>query len=205
MNLYDKYLLPKITNRLCSIGPAMKQRSRIVPQAQGRVLEIGIGSGLNFQFYDPSKVDHLFGLDPSEEMWAIAQGQISQSKFPVKFLKAPAEQVPLDDNTVDSIVITYTLCTIPDVGASLLEMKRVLKPNGNLLFCEHGAARDESVLKWQNRLNPIWKKLGGGCNLNRHIPELIKNGGFKISSLEAKYIMGFKIASFNYRGIAKPS
>ncbi len=204
MKFYDKFILPRITNRLCSLGPAMKQRNKVVPQAQGRVLEIGIGSGLNFQFYDSAKVDHLFGLDPSEEMWSIAQRQISLDTIPVAFLKAPAEQIPLDDNTVDSIVITYTLCTIPNVSASLKEMKRVLKPDGHLLFCEHGAAPDESVLKWQNKLNPVWKKFGGGCNLNRDIPGLIKSGGFNITKLETMYIPGPKIASYNYWGIAKP-
>lgn len=202
-NLYDRYILPKVTNALCACGPNMKQREKIVPLASGIVLEVGVGSGLNFKYYDHDRVDHLFALDPSEEMWSIAQKQIANSELQPEYVKASAEKMPIDNNTIDSIIITYTLCTIVNVNASLSEMRRVLKPNGKLIFCEHGIAPDKSVRRWQNLLNPIWKRLGGGCNLNRNIPLLIKEGGFKIEKLDTMYIPGFKPASYNYWGIAK--
>ena len=203
-NLYNKYLLPKITNALCASGPNMKQRQKIVPLAHGQVLEIGVGTGLNFGFYDPAKVEQIFALDPSEEMWSIAQKNVKDKSLKVEFVKGYAEQIPLEDSTVDSIIITYTLCTIPDTQASLKEMRRVLKPGGEFIFCEHGIAPERSVQRWQHILNPIWKKFGGGCNLNRDIPRLITEGSFSIDKMETMYIPGFKPACFNFWGIAKP-
>jgi len=182
----------------------MKQRSIVVPQAHGRVLEIGIGSGLNFGFYDASKVDHLFGLEPSLELSALAGKQTPPNGVPLELIQGIAEQIPMEDNSVDSIVITFTMCTIPELPAAFSEMRRVLKPHGELLFCEHGAAPDKSVQRWQNRLNPIWKKFAGGCNLNRKIPALIQEGGFRMENLETKYIPGFKPVGFIYWGMAKP-
>ena len=204
MNPYNKYILPKITNAACSGSPTMKQRQKIVPLAYGNVLEVGVGSGLNFDFYDATKVDRLYALDPSEEMWALAKKQLDTSQIKIEFTKGYAEEIPLDSNSIDSIVITYTMCTIPDVEASLAEMRRVLKVHGELIFCEHGIAPDNSVRRWQNILNPIWKNVGGGCNLNRNIPELISDGGFKINNLETMYLPGFKPASYNFWGVAKP-
>lgn len=203
MNLYNKYILPKITHALCGVSTVSRQRQKVVPLASGRVLEVGIGSGLNCPYYDPNNVEHLFGLDPSKEMWSIAQTRIKSDQFPVDFLHASAEQIPLENNSVDSVVMTYTLCSVPNTQKALSEIRRVLKPHGNLIFCEHGKAPDASVYKWQNRINPIWKKLGGGCNLNRHIPELIKAGGFNIDQLDTMYIPGLRIACFNYWGMAK--
>ena len=201
-SLYDRYILPKVTNALCSSGPNMKQREKIVPQAFGKVLEIGIGTGLNFGYYDTMKVDQLFGLDPSEEMWSIAQKQIPSSSLKVEFLKGLAEEIPLEANTLDSVLVTYTLCTIPDVDKAFTEMRRVLKPNGQLIFCEHGKAPDKSVRKWQNALNPVWRRLGGGCNLNRDIPQMIQQGGFDMQKLDTMYIPGLKVLSYNYWGVA---
>ncbi len=151
-NLYDKYLLPKITNLLCSSSPNMKQRQKVVPLAYGKVLEVGAGTGLNFAFYDPEKVGQLYALEPSESMWSIARKKLAYKDLKVEFLKGVAEHIPMKDQSVDTIVITYTLCTIPDVPASLTEMKRVLRPDGKLIFCEHGLAPDESVQRWQRRL-----------------------------------------------------
>ena len=182
----------------------MKQRQKIVPLAYGNVLEVGIGTGLNFAYYDTVKVDRLFALDPSEEMWALAKEQLNTSQINTEFTKGYAEEIPLDSNSIDSIVITYTMCTIPDVEASLSEMRRVLKTHGELIFCEHGIAPDKSVRRWQNLLNPIWKTVGGGCNLNRNIPKMLVEGGFNINNLETMYIPGFKPASYNYWGVAKP-
>ncbi len=202
-SLYDKYILPKVTNALCASRPSMKQREKVVPLAKGSVLEIGVGSGLNFGFYNPKKVDHLFALDPSEEMWSLAEKQMGNNQMQIEFVKGFAEEIPIEDNTIDSIVITYTLCTIPNVIEAFLEFRRVLKPSGKLIFCEHGISPDKSVQRWQNRLNPIWKKFGGGCNLNRDIPKLIKDGSFTIETLDTMYIPGFKPACFNYWGTAK--
>ncbi len=203
MNLYDKYILPKVTHWACSAGPVMKQRQKIVPHARGRVLEIGIGSGRNLALYDQEKVIHLWGLDPAREMWDLAADEIEKSGVQVEFLQASAESIPLEANQVDSVVMTYTMCTIPDVSSALSEIKRVLKPSGQLYFCEHGLAPDLSVRKWQDRLNPIWKKLGGGCHLNRDIPSLLRSNGIHLLDLKSMYIPGWKIACFNYWGTAK--
>lgn len=202
MSFYDKYILPKVVHFTCSMKPNMRQREKVVPLAKGQVLEIGFGSGLNLPFYDLAKVNHLWGLDPSLEMWAIAKENMQDFLINFEFLQAPAEEIPLDSTSVDTIVVTYTLCTIPVVLPALQDMRRVLKPGGELIFCEHGEAPDEKVQRWQDRLNPIWKKLGGGCNLNRKIPSLLVEAGFKIQSLDTMYIPGWKPASFNYWGLA---
>ena len=202
MGLYERFLLPKVVNFTCSMKPNMRQRAKVVPLASGSVLEVGFGSGLNLPFYDSTKVQRVWALDPSAEMWAIAEGRVRGTGFPVEFLKAPAEQIPLANESADTVLVTYTLCTLPDVRRALGEMARVLKPGGELVFCEHGAAPDESVRRWQNRLNPVWKALGGGCNLNRPIPSLIEEAGFRMRELSSMYIPGWKPASFNYWGCA---
>ena len=202
MGIYQRYLLPRIVNFACGLKPMAKQREKIVPLARGRVLEIGVGSGLNLPFYAPGRVKHLWGLDPSREMWALARKNLRMPDFDVEFIEASAENIPLDDGAADTILITYTLCTIPHVNSALEELRRVLRPDGTLLFCEHGLAPDERVRRWQNRLNPLWKRLGGGCNLNRPIPELIQQAGFAIRDMDTMYLPGWKPASFNYWGTA---
>jgi ubiquinone/menaquinone biosynthesis C-methylase UbiE len=202
MNLYQRYLLPRVVNFTCGLKPMMRQREKIVPLAEGRVLEIGIGSGLNLPFYTPGRVKHLWGLDPSQEMWALAQTKPKILDFDIEFIEAPAENIPLEASSADTVLITYTLCSIPDVLSALNEARRVLKSDGSLLFCEHGLAPDESVQRWQNRLNPLWKRIGGGCNLNRLIPELIEQAGFRIRGMDTMYLPGWKPASFNYWGAA---
>lgn len=205
MRLYDRFILPRVVHFTCNLRPAMRQRAKIVPVASGRVLEIGFGSGLNLPFYDTTKVQHVWALDPSEEMWDLARKKVKSVPFPVDFVKAPAESVPLEDDTVDTVLTTYSLCTVPDVLGALQQVRRVLKPAGLLLFCEHGEAPDERTLRWQNRLNPIWKRLGGGCNLNRPIPSLLEKGGFQTVEMSTMYIPGWKPACFNYWGTAIPS
>lgn len=202
-SLYDKYILPKVTNALCACKPCMKQREKVVPLAKGKVLEVGVGSGLNFEYYDEQKVDYLYALDPSEEMWSLAKEKTDNNPIKIEFIKGFAEEIPLNDATIDSILITYTLCTIPTVSKALSEFRRVLKPGGKLIFCEHGISPDNSIQRWQNLLNPIWKRFGGGCNLNRNIPDLLREGSFKIDTLETMYIPGFKPACYNYWGTAK--
>jgi ubiquinone/menaquinone biosynthesis C-methylase UbiE len=186
----------------CGLKPATRQRKKVVPLATGRVLEIGIGSGLNLPFYDTRKVRNLWGLDPSKPMWAMAEKMARTVDIEVEFLEASAEQVPLADAVADTVLVTYSLCTIPDALSALREMKRVLKPGGRLIFCEHGEAPDEGVRRWQQRLNPVWKKLGGGCNLDRPIPSLLTEAGFDIGDLQTMYLPGWKPASFNYWGTA---
>ena len=202
MGFYAKHVLPHVVHLACGTKPNRRQRQKIVPLAKGRVLEIGIGSGLNLEFYDSARVEHVWGLDPSPEMWAIAEASARKQPFKVEFIEAGAERIPLEDRSVDTVVITYTLCTIPEATAALADMRRVLKPGGELVFCEHGLAPDEGVRRWQHRVNPVWRRVGGGCNLNRDIPSLLKAGGFRIRAMDTMYIPGWKPASFNYWGTA---
>ncbi len=202
MGLYSKYILPKIVHLTCSMKPNMRQREKVVPLARGRVLEIGIGSGLNLPYYDAAKVTKLWGLDPSPEMTRMAEKAARSVRFDVEFIGLPGEEIPLEDNSVDTVLMTYTLCTILDTEPALRQMARVLKPGGELIFCEHGAAPDPSVRRWQDRINPIWKRLGGGCHLNRAIPNLIKQGGFRINEIDTMYLPGWRPATFNYWGSA---
>lgn len=202
MGLYSRYILPKVVHFTCGLKPNMRQRKKVVPQARGRVLEIGSGSGLNLPFYDSTKVSKVWGLEPAPEMTRIAERAARLLPFEVEFIGLPSDEIPLENDSVDTVLVTYTLCTIPDTTSALRQMSRVLRPGGELIFCEHGAAPDASVRRWQDRLNPIWKRLGGGCNLNRSIPALIEEGGFRIKSLDTMYIPGWRPASFNYWGTA---
>lgn len=202
MSLYEKYLLPRLVHLTCGQSTNMRQREKVVPLARGRVLEIGVGTGLNIPFYDPQHVDYLWGLDPSAEMWSIAQKNARQYQLEVEFIQSGAESIPLDNNSADTVVMTYTMCTIPQIQTAMDDIKRVLKPGGKLIFCEHGTAPDESVLRWQNRLNPIWKKLAGGCHLNRPIPALLEQSGFRSGDMQTMYLPGWRPASFNYWGTA---
>ena len=203
MGIYDKYLLPKLVHFTCGQNPSMRQREKVVPLAKGRVLEIGIGSGLNIPFYDAQNVEHLWGLDPSAEMWSIAPKNAADHHLDAEFLQSCAEAIPLDNNSADTVLMTYTMCTIGEVQSALDEIKRVLKPGAKLIFCEHGAAPNRHINRWQNRINPIWKKLAGGCNLNRRIPTLLEESGFKSTDMQTMYLPGWKPATFNYWGTAR--
>jgi ubiquinone/menaquinone biosynthesis C-methylase UbiE len=172
--------------------------------ARGRVLEVGVGSGLNFPFYDTSRVTRVFGLDPSLELTRMARESADDLAVPVEFIPLPGEEIPLDRASVDTVLITYTLCSIADARLALSEMRRVLAPGGKLIFCEHGASPDSKVLRRQRRLNPIWRRLSGGCHLDRDIPALLKESSFLIDDMRAEYIRGWKPASFNYWGSARP-
>jgi len=204
VGFYNRYVLPLGIHLACRGKPIARQRSKVVPFARGRVLEVGIGSGLNLPFYDPGKVDKVWGLDPSAELRTFAEKAARKVGFEVEFLGLPGEEIPLDDGSVDTVVVTYTLCTIPEAGAALRQMRRVLKPGAELLFCEHGAAPDDNVRRWQDRLDPIWSRIGGGCHLNRPIVDLIHQAGFRIERVESGYIPGPKTHTFNYWGMARP-
>jgi ubiquinone/menaquinone biosynthesis C-methylase UbiE len=204
MTLYNKYVLPKIVDCACRQTPAEKQREKVIPLAAGEVLEIGVGSGLNLPHYDAGRVARLTAIDPSPEMWAQRAVDVEELPFAVTFLRASAEAMPVDSNSVDTVITTYTLCTILDPLRALAEMRRVLKPGGQLIFCEHGRAPDAGVRRWQNFVNPTWRRFGGGCNLTRDIPALLAAGGFRAEQLEERYIPGWKPASYNFWGTAKP-
>jgi ubiquinone/menaquinone biosynthesis C-methylase UbiE len=175
---------------------------KIVPLAEGRVLEIGIGSGLNLSHYNETKVAEVVGLDPSAELVAMARRAARDTALPVRFVLAGAESIPEDSGSFDTVVVTYTICSLPEPEPAFREVARVLRPGGRMLFCEHGAAPDASVRRWQDRLNPIWRRFSGGCQLNRDVPGLIREGGFDIEGLETMYIPGWRPASFNYWGVA---
>ena len=202
MGLYGKYVLPRVVHLACSARPNMRQREKLVPLASGRVLEVGMGSGLNLPFYDARRVTKVWGLEPSPEMSKMASAVVEAVAFDVEFVSAGGEQIPLDSESFDTVLMTFTLCTIPDAERALREIARVLKRGGQLLFCEHGAAPDAGVRRWQNRINPLWRRLAGGCHLNRDIPGLIRRGGFEITRMDTMYIPGWRPASFNYWGAA---
>ena len=202
MGLYDRYVLPRVIDLACSSRPNMKQREKVIPRAEGDVLEIGMGSGLNLPFYDRDKVRKVWGLEPSEGMRQLARRNLGGANLDLEMIDLPGEEIPLDENSIDTVVVTYTLCTIPDVHKALRGMLRVLRPGGKLLFCEHGIAPDPGVAKWQNRLNPAWQRFAGGCNINRDIPRVIESTGFHVVEDERMYIPGIRFLSYNYWGAA---
>ena len=203
MSFYEKYVLPKVLNCTCGSKPIKLQREKIVPLAYGKVLEIGIGSGLNIPFYNHSVIDEFHALEPSKELCEMAIEVAQQNNVEVKLHQCGAENIPLPENYFDTVLITYTMCTIPDVLKANKEILRVLKKEGRLLFCEHGLSPDIKIANWQSRLNFLWGKIAGGCNLNRDIPALIESSGFKIIELEEMYLPSTpKFAGYNYWGTA---
>lgn len=201
MGFYDKYILPSVLNCACGSKPVRYQREKIVPHAEGVVLEIGIGSGLNLPHYRGDKVTRIIGLDPSPELNAMAEKTAAELGLSVEFILASAESIDLPDDYVDTVLVTYTLCTIPDAVRAVKEMRRVLKPEGKILFCEHGLAPDESVAKWQDRIDPLWGRIAGGCHLNRDIPKLIRSAGLSIETMDEMYLPSTpKFAGYNYWG-----
>ena len=200
---YEKFLLPKLLDTCCSTKPIQYQRKKIVPQAKGKVLEIGVGSGLNIPFYEKKGIHKVYGLDPSEELCEMARKTAENNQLKIDFLINSAEEVELPSNSVDTVLITYTLCTIPNPFDALKEIKRVMKSDARVLFCEHGIAPDKNIVKWQNRINPFWGKLFGGCNINRDIPDILLRSGFKIKNLDQMYLPSTpKIVGYNYWGNA---
>ena len=201
MGFYQNQIVPILTDLAMRQRNLAAYRSRVVPAADGRVLEIGVGSGLNLPFYSPN-VRHLIGLDPSPKLLSMARRNSSPNSIPIELIEGSAEAIPLENGSVDTIVTTWTLCSIPDAGRALREMYRVLKPAGRLLFVEHGRASQPNVCWCQDRLTPIWKRLGGGCHLNRAIKVLIADAGFRFERLDTGYMRGPKPMSFMYEGSA---
>lgn len=203
MGVYDRYILPHVINLAMRNRHLLEYRQRTIPTAGGRVLEIGIGSGLNLPFYS-AHVREIVGLEPAPRLTEMARGRADRTSIRTTFIQGFAETIPLEDRSVDTVVTTWTLCSIPDVSAALREMRRVLKPTGHLLFVEHGRAPDEGVRKWQDRLTPAWKCIGGGCHLNRPIRALIESAGFSIAQLQTGYMKGPRPMTFMYEGRARP-
>jgi ubiquinone/menaquinone biosynthesis C-methylase UbiE len=203
VGLYNERVVPYL------IVLAMRQRNlaqyrrRVVPAAHGRVLEVGIGSGLNLPFYGPG-VAQIFGLDPSPQLLAMAKRQTGATGGKLTLIEGAAEAIPLDNSMVDTVVMTWTLCSVADPSEVLREVRRVLKPGGDLLFVEHGAAPDPSVAKWQERLTPIWRRISGGCHLNRNTALLLTSAGFHVRDLQRGYMRGPRPFTFMSEGRAQP-
>lgn len=202
MGWYDDHILPHLITFACNTKPVRMQREKIVPQATGDVLEIGFGGGANLPYYDRSNIRKVWGLEPAEGMRKLAAAPIAASAIDVELIGLPGEEIPLDAACVDTVLVTYTLCTIGDVAAALAGMRRVLKQDGRLLFCEHGCAPDPGVRRWQDKLNSGWGRVTGGCNMNRDIPYIIKSAGFSIVDDNRMYIPGLRMLSYNFWGVA---
>ncbi|GAB3540385.1 methyltransferase domain-containing protein [Noviherbaspirillum agri] len=202
-NWYERHILPYLLDLACGIGPVRKQRDKVVPIATGRVLEIGIGTGLNLPHYDRKHINTVTGLDPGVEMHRLARKRAQEAGISVELVGLSAERIPFDDASFDTVLVTYSLCTIPDPVAALKEMRRVLKPGGRLIYCEHGLADDPSVQAWQHRLTPWWSKIAGGCHLDRDIPALLREAGFRSADMQTMYLPGPRPLTYNYWGTAE--
>lgn len=187
-SFYDRHILPRVICLACASPAVMKQRAKVVPLARGRVLELGIGGGLNLGFYDASAVAEVVGVDPSAELRARAAAAPRAEGLEVSILEGAAEALPLEDASFDTVVCTFTLCSVASPEAALAEARRVLKPGGRFLFCEHGLAPDPEVARWQHRIEPVWKRLASGCHLTRPAAETIRAAGLPIGRLESMYL-----------------
>jgi ubiquinone/menaquinone biosynthesis C-methylase UbiE len=203
MTLYEHCILPHLINLTMRGRRFMPYRERVISAAEGRVLEIGVGSGLNLPIYPPQVLE-VIGLEPLPRLLTMSRRAASRLCLPATFIKGSAEAIPLDDRSIDTAVTTWTLCTVPAVNEAIREMRRVLRPGGQLLFVEHGLAPERAVTKWQDWLTPAWKRITGGCHLNRPIRTLIESAGFSITQLETGYMSGPKPMTFIYEGRAKP-
>ncbi|MBB4631421.1 class I SAM-dependent methyltransferase [Sphingosinicella soli] len=208
MGLWNRYAVPAIVSCACATKPAMRQRAKIVPAAAGEVLELGCGSGTNFAFYDPSRVTRLHAVEPAPGMVTRARAAAAQTAVAdrVRFHQTGAENLPMEDASIDTAVITFVLCTIPDWRGALREVRRVLKPGGRVLFSEHGLAPDADVARRQHRFEPVWKRLLGGCHLTRSPADMLAAGGFRVERIETMYLPSTpRIAGFASWGTAVPA
>ena len=201
MGLFRKFIFPRLVDFVMDNKDTAARRSVLIPRATGSVLEVGIGSGLNLPFYSAA-VTHLRGIDPSAELLATVRKRADAVTFPVELVCRSAEELPVDAGSIDTVVTTWTLCSIPNPVQALREMKRVLRPGGQLLFVEHGFSRDSSVQIWQRRINPIWRRISGGCNVDRKIDELVRSAGFDIMQLQTDYLPGPRPMTYTYQGCA---
>jgi len=203
MGIYGRYVLPRLIDLAMRNKETARLRAAWIPQARGEVLEVGMGSGLNLPFYSP-EVQRVYGLDPSLELQQMARKRALSARAEVEFLTQPAEEpFPIADASVDTVVLTWTLCSIGTPIQALQQIKRVLKPDGNLIFIEHGRAADSGVARWQDRITPLWKKVTGGCHLNRKVDRLLTDAGFQIAELKTGHVPGPRPLTYTYEGIAQ--
>lgn len=205
MSFYARHIGPRLIGCACSMRQIAAERARLVPLAEGRVLEIGIGPGHNLAHYDPSRVTMVVGVDPIAAFVQLGATARLRSPVPVEMHEAPAERLPLPDGSIDTAVITCTLCSVDDPAQALREVRRVLRPQGTVLLLEHGRSPDTGVARWQDRLNPLWRRLAVGCNLNRPVVGLVREAGFAFRSLEQSYLPGApRPVGWFTRGVAAP-
>jgi ubiquinone/menaquinone biosynthesis C-methylase UbiE len=200
MGFYKHHVIPHLINLAMRNSQLLPYRERLLARASGRALEIGVGSGMNLPFYS-DRVTEIVGLDPHPKLLAMAAHRIVS--LPTRLIEGSAESIPLGDCSVDTVVLTWTLCSISDATTAVQEMRRVLRPSGQLLFVEHGLSPDEDVRRWQRRLTPWWKRVAGGCHLDRPISELVGSAGFEIAQVETSYMPGLKPMTFMYEGSAR--
>ena len=201
---YDRYIAPRLIHAVCSRSPFPMQREQVVPYARGDVLEIGLGSGLNLPYYDRDRVHSICAVEPDEAMRAQVMARGETQGLSLDLRAVGAEALPFGTDRFDTVLTTFTLCSIADLGSALAEMRRVLKPNGRLRFAEHGRSPESRVHAWQRRLNPIQKRLGGGCQLDVDIPQALTDAGFELLTLKQGYVPGLKVFAYHYWGEARP-
>ncbi len=203
-SFYDRFFLPRLLGCACSAKPIMRQRAKVVPRAEGRVLELGVGMGLNLAYYDPETVNAVVGVDPAEALRAAAMAAPRDPRLSVVIADGDAEALPFENASFDTVVCTFTLCSVCTPAKALAEARRVLKPSGRFLFCEHGLAPDQGVAKWQRRIEPFWKRIAGGCHLTRPVSSSIEAAGFHLLDLETMYVPKTpRFAAWNEWGAAR--
>jgi ubiquinone/menaquinone biosynthesis C-methylase UbiE len=201
VNFYDRWLLPPFLDLVMRQTQLEKYRREVLAAASGRVLEIGVGSGLNFPHYD-NEVETVIGVDPSPRLLAMARRRADAANLQALLLQGSALAIPLPDSTIDTVVMTWVLCSINNPRAALREMRRVLKPDGILIFVEHGLSPEPRIERWQHRLTPIWCHVAGGCHLNRKMDDLIRSAGFDLIDLRTEYASGPRPMTYMYLGRA---
>lgn len=202
MSLWADRILPRLIDKACRSHEIREERARWVPRAHGRVLELGVGSGLNLAFYDPARVEQVVGVDPSAPLLERAAARAREARVPVELHRGKAEALAFPDASFDSAIVTYTLCSVDDVGRALAEVRRVLKPTGELVFIEHGLAPDAGPRRWQRRITPLWRRVSGNCHLDRDAASALRASGFQLDELTAEYTMGPRWIGYTYQGIA---
>tara|TARA_B100001939_G_scaffold150217_1_gene129861 strand:- start:14 stop:625 length:612 start_codon:yes stop_codon:yes gene_type:complete len=202
MTFYERYCLPRLLDLACGVRPVRRQRDKIVPLARGEVLEVGIGTGLNLPHYRAEQIERIWGLDPATQMNRTTRKRLCGTGLDLELLALSAERIPVENDRFDTVVLTYTLCSIPAPVTALREMKRTLRPGGRLLFCEHGLAPGPSIARWQRRLTPAWRRIAGDCHMDRDVPALLDAAGFKVDDLQQGYIPGPRVLTYNYWGEA---
>lgn len=205
MSFWADRVLPHLVEKACRSRAILEERRRWVPRARGDVLELGVGSGLNLAFYDAAKVARVTGIDPSAPLLARAAARASEAPVPVELIRGRAEELPFPDRSFDSAVVTYSLCSVDDPARALAELRRVLRPGGELVLVEHGLARDPGTRRWQRWITPVWRRVGGGCRLDRDMAAILRDAGYRAADLSADYTEGARWLSYTFQGIARPA